>query len=564
MKQNIRILLHGFINMNVMDGSAVFLNGVAKMLSLNSNITIDLLLATPIQRDILLKELYPFDNINIISPFDDEKITSSNPTWFKRGRLEHQDAAFIISHYWEQNNYDWLLIRGMEVVDKLYDVNPDIFKKIMTYVTGITNNTQKFANNERITIDKIFKSSEYLLCQTEEMKQFLLTQFANSTSKDKVITLNPMIPDTTDQFDVVFEKKHVYQRLAYVGKFHYDWNSIPMIIGFKEVRQKYPLATFSIAGDKFTNHKNHPNYNKDLKYLLTNTANLVWYGALSRNEARRLIMNCDIGITWRSENMNDSLELSTKLLEYGSLGKAVVMNRTPMHESIFGTDYPVYANSLDEFETAICSLIESPKIYYEASKRMFEASQNFTYSKTLNKLMPFLFKYHNIDSVLKQRGFQHKYDNTYTHLEQTETEFFLLQADINRFDSLFNFYMKASKLGEVTFSTVIGNEIFIIVKETNNSFEENLKNNINNEQFEEILSTALQTNVMKLNSTKEVIQLKSASKLQQPLNDNSFPLEKQLKELKIIENKYNNLANSMLGRLTLWYWNFRKRKLHKN
>ncbi len=554
MRQRIRVLLHGFINMNVMDGSAVFLNGLAKMLSLNPAITIDLLLATPIQRDILLKELYLTENIQIISPFDDKQLISSNPPWFKRGSLEHAEAAHLIAYYWEKQDYDWLFIRGMEVVDKLYDVNPGIFKKIMTYVTGITSKNQHFSPSERATIETIFSQSEHLLCQTEEMKQYLLNQFPTSTNRRKIITLNPMIPDTTNQFDRLFEKKSSYHQIAYVGKFHHDWNSIPMIVGFKEVRKKYPQATFSVVGDKFTNHQEHPNYNQDLTYLLTNTENLHWYGALTRSDARRVIIHSDIGVTWRTEHMNDSLELSTKLLEYGSLGKAVVMNRTPMHEAIFGEDYPFYANSLAEYEHVICSMIESPELYYQAAKQMFEASQRFTYTSTLNKLSPFLFKHHQIQKKLATYGFKQVVDHQYTNIGNKNEEFFLFREKLDRLDVFLPFYMEISEWGNVEFTFLTGNEVIVLVKRNNNPFKKNVNHNISKPDFEEIIARIEEISLVKEKSKQEIKQLKEFGEV------GGFPIEKQSTDLERIREKYNALSNSLLGRLTLTYWKFRKRK----
>ncbi|PER23335.1 hypothetical protein CN490_25340 [Bacillus cereus] len=36
--------------------------------------------------------------------------------------------------------------------------------------------------------------------------------------------------------------------------------------------------------------------------------------------------------------------------------------------------------------------------------------------------------------------------------------------------------------------------------------------------------------------------------------------KKQEKELKVLDRRYKSLSNSKLGRLTLWYWSFKKKK----
>lgn len=37
--------------------------------------------------------------------------------------------------------------------------------------------------------------------------------------------------------------------------------------------------------------------------------------------------------------------------------------------------------------------------------------------------------------------------------------------------------------------------------------------------------------------------------------------KKQEKELKVLDRRYKSLSNSKLGRLTLWYWSFKKRRI---
>lgn len=69
--RKMKVLLFGFIDMNSMDGSAVFLSSLASTIALDSNIEVDLLLASPVKRDILIQPLEKFDNITILNPFVD-------------------------------------------------------------------------------------------------------------------------------------------------------------------------------------------------------------------------------------------------------------------------------------------------------------------------------------------------------------------------------------------------------------------------------------------------------------------------------------------------------------
>lgn len=555
-----------------MDGSAVFLTGITKMLSLNPNITVDLVLATPIQRDILLKELYDLKNVNIISPFDDEDLISANPKWYMNQRFTHEEAAHMLNYYWTQRHYDWIIIRGIEVVNELYRVNENIFDKLMTYVTGITFEDQIIPEEEWKEKYKIFKRSAHLLCQTDEMKKFITKKFPDLDTK--IITLNPMVPNTTKDFNEVFVKKERYNKLCYVGKFHHDWNSVPMIVGFREIKETHPDAKFLIAGDKFTNHPEYPNYNKELKYLLTNTENLTWFGALSREDSRALIAEGDIGISWRAEKMNTSLELSVKLLEYGTFGKAVVMNRTPMHEKIFGEDYPLYVGSLQEFEDAINAVIEDPSLYYKAAKRMFEASQKFTYTETLNKLTPYLFE-SKLDEFLRGNGYEIKEKWSTTEksntliIDKNGREFVLSKIELCEPANLIEYLNLVSGIGKIINYYQENRTLYTIIEKDDDTLQNNMEFNFNTDIFQEILEFMVEQSVLEHNYEKDTKLLKYKSKLQFGFyNDNKEKIvnrtsvnemQKKLKKLEKIEKKYKALANSKLGRLTLKYWKIKNK-----
>ena len=63
---------------------------------------------------------------------------------------------------------------------------------------------------------------------------------------------------------------------------------------------------------------------------------------MGRDEALAIVRNSDVGLSWRSSALNDSLEISTKVLEYAAAGVAPLLNRTQAHEDLFGADYPLF------------------------------------------------------------------------------------------------------------------------------------------------------------------------------------------------------------------------------
>src|ERR1700680_2428652 len=71
-------------------------------------------------------------------------------------------------------------------------------------------------------------------------------------------------------------------------------------------------------------------------------------GPRPRQEARQPAASCHIGLSWRDQSLDASLELSTKVLEFGLLGLPVILNRTPLHEELLGADYPLFARDLSD------------------------------------------------------------------------------------------------------------------------------------------------------------------------------------------------------------------------
>src|SRR4029079_15110941 len=102
----------------------------------------------------------------------------------------------------------------------------------------------------------------------------------------------------------------------------------------------------------------------------------TWHGGHSREEAMRLTASCDIGLSWRHPELDASLELSTKVLEFGTLGLPVVLNRTPAHEALLGDDYPLFVagrGNLDDAAEAVATAARSPEAYRTAARRCREA-----------------------------------------------------------------------------------------------------------------------------------------------------------------------------------------------
>jgi glycosyltransferase involved in cell wall biosynthesis len=100
----------------------------------------------------------------------------------------------------------------------------------------------------------------------------------------------------------------------------------------------------------------------------------------------RIAAACDIGLSWRHPDMDASLELSTKVLEFGALGLPVVLNRTPMHEALLGIDYPLFAADRDDVADVIERVCADPALYRLAADRTGAAAAGYTLDRAADNL----------------------------------------------------------------------------------------------------------------------------------------------------------------------------------
>jgi glycosyltransferase involved in cell wall biosynthesis len=112
----------------------------------------------------------------------------------------------------------------------------------------------------------------------------------------------------------------------------------------------------------------------------------------------RLAAEGDVGLSWRHPELDSSLELSTKVLEFGQLGLPVILNRTPMHEALLGADYPLFAASLDDVADAAASVLD-PAVFALAAARTSAAAASFALDRAAGRLRAYLARAVRADTL---------------------------------------------------------------------------------------------------------------------------------------------------------------------
>ena len=374
MDDTTRVLLFGYINTNVIDGSALFLAGAAALFAEAGNCRVSLVTAVPLARHEVLNDVLDSPMVEIVDPFRDETLEVTGG-WRADKRMSHADAARVLLAYWSRGEHDLIFVRSTEVAEQLVDAAPEIGRNLLVYVTGVAFSDRPVAPTTSRGLKTLARAGAILLAQTEEMRTVIGAEVGNEAAA-RIGLMGPAVPwSAATPLPLV-----PGLRLAYTGKFAPAWNTVPILAGVLEAHARHDDVSLVVAGDYFKRDSDDPRYADEAQWLLGRPG-VDWIGGVSRSRARQEVLRSHVGIGWRSPALDHSLELSTKILEYGMLGRPSIINRTPMHERIFGSDYPLYCESFIEFIELIETLREDHGLLESARERMAQAAGAHTYER---------------------------------------------------------------------------------------------------------------------------------------------------------------------------------------
>lgn len=382
MRRKLKILLYGDVDLNIMDGSAVWLTSMANVLNKDPNISVDVLLKSPIRNKNLVSEIEGLSQINIIDTYEVFQKEFENGY-----RINTQEASLLMEELDHDKQYHCIIVRGFQMVMDLLE--SPLHKKVIPYITEFTHDTQEIQADEKAVLQKIYQTFPKMFVQTPEADRRL--QDILDVDGEKLCLLTPMIPDYEDLPD--FTNHH--NRIVYTGKFAEGWYTEEMLSAFKQLHEKDPLTELFIAGDKFQGELSFES-NRISKQMYTQ-AGVNWVGAIPRTQSLQFVDESDLGFCWRSETIDNdlSVELSTKLLEYGRLGKPVLLRRTKMYEKLFGEDYFLFIEDEDDFVEKTLQIMYDRKLYRKTAKKVYKACKEYTFTEAYKRLKPVLWSFNH-------------------------------------------------------------------------------------------------------------------------------------------------------------------------
>ena len=362
-----RVLLYSPANLNQVDGSTIWVQSVAETLLVDPAVEVTVPLRAPERRDVVTGPLRRRAGIQLID---------AHPRLAARQLgLTTTQALDLIERLDRDRQFAAIILRGFQLALAAIE-RPALRGRIWAcYILEPERDIEDVAYRD--AMNRIAAASRYVVVQSEGMRELL--ESLAPLARGRTLLLPPGIaPDAERRADLAVPTR----RLIYTGKFHPFYPVERMIDFLTELRRDIPDLEFHVAGDKIMPVEADPDYVHRLRHRLESTPGVVWHGSMPREAVIDLIAEGGVALNlWdygHGPRMNE-LVVSTKLLDYCSVGVPVVLTRTPTQVELFGADYPLFVDEVDEALPLLRRVLTDPDLYRSTGERAFEASRAFTY-----------------------------------------------------------------------------------------------------------------------------------------------------------------------------------------
>lgn len=392
-----KVLLYGDVDLNLIDGSAIWLVSMAEALVMANAEVTTLLKATAVETR-LVEHLKRMQNSKVVEPFTGTGAEQLTP------RL----AARRIAQEYQELKPDMLIVRGIHVCSAAA-LNDDLAPRLWAYVTEIPriDSSGQICNADKM--QNIAKRARRIIAQTENARSYLESIFPEAAGKTMV--LPPMVPQSHN--DKITEGPAVGVdggeiSLVYSGKMARAWKILDMVDLPALLADRGITATLTVMGDKVHSEPSTHGWETQMTSLLrgeTQKQGVTFLGGLPRETALDEVGKHDIGLSWRDDVLNSSLEVSTKVLEYASRGVPALLNDTAAHRAIFGDDYPLYVDSsVESVISTIVDIHNNPELLPQAVSVGRIACQAYSIDMASKRIRQEIARQIRLDGTTQKSG----------------------------------------------------------------------------------------------------------------------------------------------------------------
>jgi glycosyltransferase involved in cell wall biosynthesis len=320
------------------------------------------LLKAPVETGRLVDPLRALPGVNVVDPFTAGMTSERTP-------LSADAAVSLIERLDTESPADLIVVRGLRLVTAAA-ASPRLRGRLWTYLTDIPQSPLDIDDEQRDRLGAIAGASRWMLCQTEELRSLIEASIPGTGGR--CVLWSPIVP-APEVVGLESTDEGAPLRLVYTGKFAPLWNTLEMTRLPALLAEQGIAAEVHMVGDKIHDVPGDPEWSSRMRAALESTPGVVWHGGMPRQQAMALAASGDLGLSWRAPEMDASLELSTKVLEFGVLGVPVLLNRTPMHESLLGADYPLFVADESDIAAACAQIARDPELLAGLGRRITES-----------------------------------------------------------------------------------------------------------------------------------------------------------------------------------------------
>ena len=359
MSRTLRALVYGDVNLNILDGSAIWVQSITEALS-RCGVDVRVLLKAPVETGRLVDPLRELPGVTVVDPFTQSRAAT-------RSALNASDAVRILEQLDAEARADLVVVRGLRLVTEA--AASRLAGRLWTYLTDIPQSPIDVTAEIAEQLAHIASASRFMLCQTEELRDLLESTVPEACGRS--VLWSPVVPEAgfplPDRGPFAGDGVQIRPiTLVYTGKFAPLWNTLQMTELPALLSERGIDVELHMVGDKIHDVADDPEWSTRMRSALESTPGVIWHGGMPRQEAMQLSSSADFGLSWRAPEMDASLELSTKVLEFGALAVPALLNRTPMHESLLGTDYPYFVADATDIVDALADAVTVPTDYANA------------------------------------------------------------------------------------------------------------------------------------------------------------------------------------------------------
>ncbi|MBD2841039.1 glycosyltransferase [Erythrobacter rubeus] len=372
-----RVAILGEQNFSLIDGSTIWLLNVCKLISLQHDIEPVLVLSHPLTNDLLAKELP--ERVKIVRFEEISHLLAPGAD-----RLDAASASLALGVAERLHGpLDRVFVRGARFLESLVH-EPDWRQRVVAYTP---ETLPDLTRPEPAWLLAAREARIPLVVQSEIAKQAM--EALSNYPAQVVHVVPPIVFDDAEREP----RANSPVRLCYSGKIDPNYG-IDWLLEFCEtLPDQSDLAATIIAGkDSF--RARHPEFFKKFDVFRSDVLsgfvqNVEYHSNLSHAEAKAQMSKAHFAFCLRHAKYDDVIEISTKIVEFSSLGVPPILNDTALNRSLFGEDYPYYVDILSENVVERLHEIMASvgtESYELAQARTTEIASQFSASKLSDKL----------------------------------------------------------------------------------------------------------------------------------------------------------------------------------